>query len=558
MDNKVTLDKFLQFFWASKLHNKISFLPLNLKYPQKQTPSFLISIRNIILKIECKEELNNQLDIYLESQNDDDLQKLNNSIDYYLNIIKKDISNIPNDITKSYCALLALINIGDYNNDFQIYDALILLKKEVDKPLIKKIVSSWKQNKIQKNDQEIDYKHWTSLTREEIDYVSICRFNEVFKIGEFDRVSKSLEKELNQIFEENYMHADIDEGHFFVWLLNRIPEFFKEFHSLNRYLEYLIETQENEGYWRNYRVVYNFDDTKTGKDVIKTALFSLNILKMSNSKNYSQKGVLGAKWLLENQNHNGSWSIELMTNNKVVQKESLFVTIIALEVLVRSGIPNIDCSVELAHDWIMENQNELGMWQDDLFNFSFSFMTVIVLELNNFLKNPTKFTENLVNHETINEKPYLEIEKVPDDFYRQLIDLINECYSKEIYPAVPIFCRKLLESLIIDILKKKYGQKNIDIFYNKSYRQYKSFNSLLKELEDNIDDFKIDMPSIDKKFISSISKFREKGNTEAHVLELDFEKYKYELDKDRNEISHTVKKLIRLLKYLIADSKDKS
>ena len=62
------------------------------------------------------------------------------------------------------------------------------------------------------------------------------------------------------------------------------------------------------------------------------------------------------------------------------------------------------------------------------------------------------------------KKDILLIENVPDDFYRQLIDLINECYSKGIYSAVSIFSRKLLESLIVDILKKKYGTTNIDIF----------------------------------------------------------------------------------------------
>jgi hypothetical protein len=148
--------------------------------------------------------------------------------------------------------------------------------------------------------------------------------------------------------------------------------------------------------------------------------------------------------------------------------------------------------------------------------------------------------------EVMNDELYLEIENVPDDFYQQLIDLINGCYSKGIYAAVLIFCRKLLECLIVDILKKKYGTTDVTIFFDKQNRRYHSFNTLLKEFESRLSDFKVDMPSLESKFIRSISKFREKGNVNAHVLELNDEKDKLELDKNKKELGYIVKVLIRL------------
>ena len=142
------------------------------------------------------------------------------------------------------------------------------------------------------------------------------------------------------------------------------------------------------------------------------------------------------------------------------------------------------------------------------------------------------------------------MENVPDDFYRQLINLINECYSKEIYSAVPIFCRKLLESLIIDILKKKYGTTDINIFFNRNNGQYYGFNKLLKEFKDRLKDFKIDM-DLDTNFIRSISEFRDKGNINVHVLELDLKKDESDLFATRNDITHIVQKLIRLMNIVM-------
>jgi len=140
----------------------------------------------------------------------------------------------------------------------------------------------------------------------------------------------------------------------------------------------------------------------------------------------------------------------------------------------------------------------------------------------------------------------LEIENVPDDFYRQLINLINDCYNKEVYAVVPVLIRKLLESLIVDILKSKYGHANVNMFFDSSNNKYFGFNRLLKTFEDNLNDFKVDMPSLDKRILREISRFREKGNTSVHVLELDINKDKSELDRDKDAINYIVKLLIRL------------
>ncbi len=80
---------------------------------------------------------------------------------------------------------------------------------------------------------------------------------------------------------------------------------------------------------------------------------------------------------------------------------------------------------------------------------------------------------------------YLDISDVPDPFYRDLIDLINKCYSYGIYPAVLVFSRKLLENLLVDILRKKYGMQNVELFFDTKRRRFRSFNELLKNFEES-------------------------------------------------------------------------
>jgi len=142
------------------------------------------------------------------------------------------------------------------------------------------------------------------------------------------------------------------------------------------------------------------------------------------------------------------------------------------------------------------------------------------------------------------ETKYLDVSNVPDPFYRDLIDLINKCYSYGIYPAVLVFSRKLLENLLVDILRRKYGMQNVELFFDAKRRRFRSFNELLKNFEEGLDDFKVIMPHLNRDFIRKINTFREAGNSSAHTLELNIQKSW--LDENRDELEYVVKTLIRL------------
>jgi len=139
---------------------------------------------------------------------------------------------------------------------------------------------------------------------------------------------------------------------------------------------------------------------------------------------------------------------------------------------------------------------------------------------------------------------YLDISIVPDPFYRDLIDLINKCYSYGIYPAVLIFSRKLLENLLVDILRRKYGMRNVELFFDTKRRRFRSFNELLKNFEEKLNDFIPIIPHLDTGFIRKVNIFREAGNSSAHTLELSIQKDW--LDEHRGDLEYIVKTLIRL------------
>lgn len=133
---------------------------------------------------------------------------------------------------------------------------------------------------------------------------------------------------------------------------------------------------------------------------------------------------------------------------------------------------------------------------------------------NKDLKGLIKYL-NSDEFEIPSDKKYLNINNPPDDFYRDLITLINKCYLLEIYEPVQVFARKLLENLLIEILRKKYGYNKIDLYFNTKSGRFHGFSTLLKNLKDNMDDFKPYCAAINHGFLNLLKKFKVSGDSSA-------------------------------------------
>ena len=88
------------------------------------------------------------------------------------------------------------------------------------------------------------------------------------------------------------------------------------------------------------------------------------------------------------------------------------------------------------------------------------------------------------------------------------------------FTGLVILSRKLIENLIIDVLRKKYPPdkiRNLNLYYDKNKRRFHDFTVLLDNLEKRKRKFQIDEPTVSK-FISLAKPFRFYANSKAHSM----------------------------------------
>ncbi len=146
--------------------------------------------------------------------------------------------------------------------------------------------------------------------------------------------------------------------------------------------------------------------------------------------------------------------------------------------------------------------------------------------------------------------PYLEITTFPDDFYFELVNQINRGYSYGLYTAVQILIRKLFENMIIDILRKKYGVKQLDVFYYTDQGRFHDFSRLLENTVEKIKegDFVFVKDTFNKDLIDRINTFRDNANSKAHSIIINVNKE--DLDKWRSEVNEITKLLFRTISLI--------
>jgi hypothetical protein len=154
----------------------------------------------------------------------------------------------------------------------------------------------------------------------------------------------------------------------------------------------------------------------------------------------------------------------------------------------------------------------------------------------------------LSNLPSLNVEKLLEVTDTPDDFYRKLIDEINHLYMHKLALSLSVLIRKLLENLLIDILRKRYGTSELSLYYDTSKRRFFDFSILLKNFENRQADFHHITTNLDSRIISEINFYRETGNAGAHSIEANV-KVEYFSEK-RNDLNYLVQYLFRLLKNI--------
>lgn len=311
----------------------IQILPLFVesKEHQKGYANFIDSINSLADDLNFdKDNFHNLLNSYIKSKEKKDSNNLNNYLKNYLNELEQKVIEIPNDINKAYDILRALTQNYDFKGEYQVYDAFVLLKDEINEEKIEEIFDYWK-----KSGDNI----WISFDfMEGIDAVSHYRFKNIFEFGGFDSVFKKQEFELQFRLLESIFAEDIKELSFDLWIIDRIPEFTIYNKDLISFvLRFIARSWNPKGFWesnvvkKSYKRVledenYICPERKIGEkiDIISsfdgeekiewepsnyiTSLLSLNLLKHPVSDEMREMGIKNAEWLANNQNYDGSWS----------------------------------------------------------------------------------------------------------------------------------------------------------------------------------------------------------------------------------------------------------
>ena len=143
---------------------------------------------------------------------------------------------------------------------------------------------------------------------------------------------------------------------------------------------------------------------------------------------------------------------------------------------------------------------------------------------------------------------FIEVTWLSDDFYKRLVDEINCLYINQLPMSLSILIRKLLENLIIDILRKKYGTRDLQLYYDSSRGRFHDFSVLLKNLDSKKEEFHYITSNLDKSSIQRINKYRAAGNSGAHSIDVNLTID--QISKDKDDINYSVQFLLRILQNI--------
>jgi hypothetical protein len=123
--------------------------------------------------------------------------------------------------------------------------------------------------------------------------------------------------------------------------------------------------------------------------------------------------------------------------------------------------------------------------------------------------------------EEIRQERFIEYEDADGEFYQNLIDDINQSYQVGIDDATLILSRKLLENLVLDLLRLRYGldDERRELFYNTEKGRLLGFSRLLDNLGSNLDDFVYYSDRMDEDLIRQIEDLKGRGDASAHSVE---------------------------------------
>jgi hypothetical protein len=143
----------------------------------------------------------------------------------------------------------------------------------------------------------------------------------------------------------------------------------------------------------------------------------------------------------------------------------------------------------------------------------------------------------------------LRLEKV----YSLLIDEINTCYEYEAYSSALVILRKLIENLLVDILRMKYQPTGEHEFYfDESKKQFLPLSLLVSNLESIASEY--ERYGLTRTHLGIIKGLRKDGNRSAHsIIDLVDKRKMDSLKSNANQAVIILLRIIGISKGLLND-----
>ena len=119
------------------------------------------------------------------------------------------------------------------------------------------------------------------------------------------------------------------------------------------------------------------------------------------------------------------------------------------------------------------------------------------------------------------EDEFLEIDDrdIDGQFYPNLVYEINLCYSVKADDATMVLTRKLVENLLLDIIRGRFGMDSIELFYDPDYGQHKGLKELIRVFDENQNEFDQFSTAHEGEIVERLNKLKTSGDASAHSIE---------------------------------------
>jgi len=107
--------------------------------------------------------------------------------------------------------------------------------------------------------------------------------------------------------------------------------------------------------------------------------------------------------------------------------------------------------------------------------------------------------------------------RYPEGFYSKLESELNRAYIHRLPNATLLLARKMIENLLYNILRKRFGTEKEDVWWDEKNKRILGFGPMVQNLRSCKKDFKHDEASINK-FLDLVGPFLTEANKNAHYV----------------------------------------